>query len=147
MVVAALLTIGVLIYLQQSGFFRNRSLPQTEQQASRSGQDTAQVLKEMRQPSHINEVVFDFEVLENSGLPYLQIDQLKEILFYNFPYTTSYSVIDTPEIDSNDNFNNWLFNMETNDNKFYRVSLRFQVYDLFIIIKDGDSVIYTSPTS
>lgn len=144
---AGLGVVALLIYFQQTNFFGRNALPQTEQQAKRSGKDTEQILQDMRAPTSINDIQFDFQKLEDTGVPDLQVSQLKELLFQQFPTINKYIIEGDISFDYKDETYYTFFNTKTSDNKIYSITISYQTYDLFVIIKEDDQIIYISPTS
>ena len=101
----------------------------------------------MRAPTSINDIQFDFQKLEDTGVPDLQVSQLKELLFQQFPTINKYIIEGDISFDYKDETYYTFFNTKTSDNKIYSITISYQTYDLFVIIKEDDQIIYISPTS
>ena len=146
-VVSGLILIISLIYLQQTGFFRDRSLPQTEEQAKKTGQDIEQIKLTMNSPTSINEISFQFNNLSNVGVPNLQLEQLKEVLFRELPSYKEYYVKEDIKVDYIEGETVVEFILVANNTKEYKATITYLSYDLRLTLTDNDVVIYTSPTS
>lgn len=146
-VASGLILIISLIYLQQTGFFKDRRLPQTEDQAKKSGQDVEQIKLTMNSPTSINEINFQFNNLSYVGVPNLQLEQLKEVLFRELPAYKEYLVKDNVKVNYIDGETVVDFILVANNTKEYKATITYLSYDLRLTLTDNDVVIYTSPTS